>query len=213
MEQAALVDPGDRAAAGTDALDIDGRQAGHVAAKAAAEPGLPRVRDAALADQANIVGRAAGVADDQRVRLVRSRIGERPDRRHARTGIDQLHRRLGDAGGVHDAASRGDDHHPAAEARVPQPAFEAGHVGGHDRLQRCVERRRHGPPIFADRRIDAVREREGDAGQVRLDQPAHRQLVRGVDDRPQEADRNRLDIEGGQTLQDHAWRRPRRGQA
>ena len=64
MEEAGGVDPDDRAAAGADALHVDRGKAGHVAGEALAEPGLAGPRDAAVADQADVEARAAGVGDD-----------------------------------------------------------------------------------------------------------------------------------------------------
>ena len=46
------------------------------------------------------------------------RVGLGAERRHARPGIDQMHRRRGDVGGVHHAALRRDDQDATREARV-----------------------------------------------------------------------------------------------
>ncbi len=71
-EQSPGVDPDDRAAAGADRLHVHGADARDVADPAPAEPGLRRVVDLAARDEADVERRAAGVADDQLVRLVAS---------------------------------------------------------------------------------------------------------------------------------------------
>src|SRR5581483_6860865 len=60
VEQAALVHPADRAAAGADRLDVHRREPGHVPEERLAEPGLARPGDAAAADERDVVARAAG---------------------------------------------------------------------------------------------------------------------------------------------------------
>ncbi len=94
VEQAARVDPGDRAAAGADALDVDRGKARHVAAEALAEPGLARPGDAALAHEADVVAGAAGIGDHRGVAAgILQRVVAPGDRRHRRPRADRVDRR------------------------------------------------------------------------------------------------------------------------
>ena len=79
------------------------------------------------------------------------------------------------------------------EAGGAEPLFQPAEIDVHRRLQRRIDGRRHRPAVLADRRVDAVRERVWDAGQVFLDEPSDGKLMLGVDDRPEEADRDRFD--------------------
>src|SRR5439155_7152358 len=91
------IDPDDRAAARADRLHVDRTNAGDVTGPAPADPGLGRVADLPARDEADVEGRAAGVADDQiavRDRLLRARIRERRDGRHRRPGADRVDRPL-----------------------------------------------------------------------------------------------------------------------
>src|SRR6185312_441027 len=63
-QQAAGIDPGDRTATGADAAHVDRRHRHHVAQPAPAEPAIARVNKLAVAHQADVEGRAAGVTDD-----------------------------------------------------------------------------------------------------------------------------------------------------
>jgi hypothetical protein len=73
------------------------------------------------------------------------------------------------------------------------PPGKVLHIGLHLRLQRGVDRRRGGAAIFAQGRVEPVRQRIGHAGQHLGDQLAELFLMRRVDDRPEQADGDRLD--------------------
>ena len=60
-------------------------------------------------------------------------------------------------------------------------------------MQRGIDRRRDHPAIFARDRVELVAERDRNARPFALDDLADAPLMRGVDDRPQEADGDRLD--------------------
>ncbi len=64
----------------------------------------------------------------------------------------------------------------------------------HQRLERRVDRRRGSPAIFADDRREPVRQCIGNAGQNLFDQRTDRQFMLGIDEGPQKADANRLEI-------------------
>ena len=195
VEQAALVDPGDAAAARADALHVHRREARHVAAVGLADPGLPRPRDAPVAHQAHVEGRAPGIGDDGGIEAaVGLRVGAARDGRHGGAGVDRVDRRARHVGRIHGAALRRHHQHAAAEARVPQARFQAAQVIAHERLERGVDTGRGRPAILPERRVEHVREGVGHARQVALQQRADAELVRGVHDRPEQADSDRLDV-------------------
>ena len=81
------------------------------------------------------------------------------------------------------------------ETRVAQVRVECREVLLHQRLQRGVDDARRGAPVLAHDRVELVREREGHVRQRLGDQLADAQLVGGVDDRPEQADPDRLHLE------------------
>ena len=117
-KQAALVDPGDAAAAGADALDVDRREPGEVALVLPAEPRLARPRDPTVAHEADVVARAAGVGDHRGggARLALGVVAAR-DRRHRRTRVDRVDRRGRHRVGVEHAAAGGDHQQPPFRVR------------------------------------------------------------------------------------------------
>src|SRR5207245_2795647 len=66
-QQAPGIDPGDRAAAGPNALHVDGWKPGHMPAKALTQPSFLGAGDAPLANQADVVARAASISNDGNV--------------------------------------------------------------------------------------------------------------------------------------------------
>ena len=60
-------------------------------------------------------------------------------------------------------------------------------------MERGIDRRRDHPAIFARDRVELVAERDRNARPFALDDLADAPLMRGIDDRPQEADGDRLD--------------------
>ncbi len=103
-----------------------------------------------------------------------------------------MDRRGRDIARVERAAGRGHDQHPAGEAGVAQPLLDGLDVRGHHRLERGVEAGRGGAAVLAHARVELVRDGDGHAGEVLGDELGDAQLVRGVDDRPQQADRHGL---------------------
>ena len=163
-----------------------------MAAEARAEPGLARPGDAVAPHQADVEAGAAGIGDDRHLGF---RLAPRQmtagDRRHARPGIDGMDRRRRHVGGIHHAALAGDGEQPAGEALRPQPLGETAQIGAHERLQGGVDAGGGGAAIFADRRIEAMRERDRQvrqrSAQDLLDPSAH-----GRDWRSTTAGRRRL---------------------
>ncbi len=195
MQHAAVVHPRDRAAARADAFHIDRGEPCHVAPIGMADPGLARPRDARSTDEADVVGRAASVGDDGGVRtLVGLSEVAAGNRRHRRAGIDEMNRLVRDFRGVDNAALRSYDQRPARKSIVPQVAGQTLHVSGHHWLERSIDAGGGGAAIFAQGRVELVRKRIGNAQHMLFNQLADAQFVLWIDDRPQETDRDGLDV-------------------
>ena len=78
VEEAAGIDPSHGSTTRTDAPDVHRRHAGHVAPKGLAEPSLSAARDPVAAHERDIEGRAARIADDQRLGPVSRPVGPWP---------------------------------------------------------------------------------------------------------------------------------------
>ena len=96
--------------------------------------------------------------------------------------------------GVHDAALRSDREEAPPEAGGAQPFLDRLEVRAHHGLERSVDTGARGAPVLAQRRVQAVGERVGDARQVRIEQSADPLLVGRVDYRPEQAHPHRLDL-------------------
>jgi hypothetical protein len=95
-------------------------------------------------------------------------------------------------GGIDHAALRGDHQHPSAEAVLAQIGRELGEIGLHHRLERRIDRGRGGTAVFAQGRVELMGEGIRHPRQMPLQQHAGAQLVRRIDDRPQQAHRDRF---------------------
>ena len=197
------VDRGDAAATGADTAHVDRGQPGHVAAKRPTDPAFARARDAALSHQADIERRTASIGDDHGFGLEVCRgIGMSSHWRHRGAGIDELDGCSGSVVGIQHAGLRGHHQHPAGKTRLPQPRGEAPDIPAHQGLERRIDGRGGRPTILAQARVQAMRKRIRDAWQMRLDELADPFLVRRLDDRPEQADGDRIDLEGAQSLED-----------
>jgi hypothetical protein len=177
LQEAARVDPGDRAATGADRRDLDHRRADD---EAEVDAGLCRQRALAVRDQRHVEARAAHVAGDD-VREPRGlgdvRRGDHPRRRPRERGA---HRPSARRRGVHHAAVRLHDQELAAEAALGERRLEPREVARDLRLEVGVEGRRGEPLELADLGQDVAR--CGDVI-VRPEAAQHldrRPLVRGV---------------------------------
>ncbi len=112
-----------------------------------------------------------------------------------------MDRRLGAFGRVDHAGLRRHDEYAAAETGVAQPRLKVAHVAAHQRLEGRVDGGGRGAAVFAQRRVEGMRERERHARQVLFDQGADALFVRRIDDRPKQADGDRLDAASRQQLQ------------
>ena len=179
-----------------------------MAAEPLPEPCFARPRNAAVAHEAHVVARAAGVGDNgDRVAEIAAGVEAAGDRRHGGSGIDRVDRRAGDRLRVHDAALRRHHQRAAGETRFAQPVGQAVEIGEHERFQRSVDDGRGSAAVFAQSRIELVRQRHGNAGQMLRQKLAKPSLMLSVDDRPQEADADRLDLERLEPLDDREHRR------
>ena len=140
-QQAAPVDPGDRAAAGADRADIDHRPPDR---QAEFQLALRPHRGLAAVDQADV---AAGAADVAPERLGEAGLRGDPGRRRyarGRTGEHRVDRQPGRFRPVHRAAVRLGHQQLAAEARLAEPPGKRAQIACHHRLHIGVDRRRGG---------------------------------------------------------------------
>ena len=192
IEEAAAVDPGDRAAAGRDRGHVERR---HVDL-AARDHALGRFQRHAALDEGDVGAGAAHVERDEAGACVSAReIGARL-RAGGGSGEQRVHgAAAGDGGGErHHAAVR---LHQEALLRIDAGSVEAGvemvDVTHHHRLEIGVEQRRRHPRPFADARQHLARQRDVHAGKFLEDERARLFLMRGIHEREQITDRDRLD--------------------
>ena len=180
----------DRAAARADRVHLDHRQSDEVAVLPVPEAAD---RGRAAAHEARLVARAAHVDRDE-VRNTRARRDRaRADHAAGRPGSERGNRALGELFRGHDPAVALHDQQIAAVAPIAQRALEpveiAGelrtHVGIHERRRRALELRRG--------RHHLVGERDARLRVFLGDDLAHALLVGGIQEREQEAHRDRLD--------------------
>jgi hypothetical protein len=141
MQDAAGVDPGDRAAAGADAGDVEARQrhsfAGDAAARGEARPASLDKRDVgagAAHVERHEIGGAAGIEEARRVDAA----GDAP-------GWPRQHRPSGEPPSLadrHDAAMRLDDEDRPRIAGLRKPVPEPGQIARQRRADIGVDDRR-----------------------------------------------------------------------
>ena len=180
VEQAARIDPGDRAAAGADRTHVDLGDAEHVVAEAR----LGRDDQLAVAQRRDVEGGAAHVADDH-VGLLGQRLGG--DRRERRARHHAVDRPLGHLIRRHHAADAVRHQQLAGKAGGRETLAQLADVGADDRVERGIDRRRDDPPILARDRVELVAERDWDLRPFLADDLARPALVRAIGDRPQQA--------------------------
>ncbi len=205
LEQADLVDAGDRAAAGADFDHVDDRRLDRQAAALleAMDAGRFHARgnvDRAVLHQAGLgrgaahvegddVALAGALAEQDRRQAAAGRAGlQQPDREAPR----QIRRRKA-ARGLHKIER-------ARESPAVQFAFEPADIGVEQRLDIGVRRRRRRALVFAHLGNDLRRERDSELGEFRAQQLARRLFVGRVGIAMQEANGDRLDAVGNQRL-------------
>ena len=161
------------------------------------EPAKPRfagVLDRAVAHHAHVEGGAAGIHHQHVApEPFGLGIGDAGERRHRRARLDHEDRPVGDVLHMHQAAGDRADQQLAGEARGAEVVAERAQMALHEGLQRGVDRGRGRARVFAQDRVEPVRERVGHPRHRLLDQGAQPLLVRRVLDRPEQADGDRLD--------------------
>ena len=148
-------------------------------AKRHADPGLPNQRHAAGAYEIHVVSGATGIGDND-VRAGLGFVAEilAGDRRERRPGVNDVDRRFGNLNCVDHATLRCQHEKPAAKARRFHPRCQTAEIDRHQRLQRGVDRSRRRPAIFAQSRIERVRQSHRDVRQLLLKDIADAPLVR-----------------------------------
>ena len=192
-ESAAGVDPGDRAAAGADGVQVDGREPDGQPADVL----LRRPPGGAAEHETNVRGRAAHVERDG---VLDSGETADPSRAHDACGRprDERDRRMcGDLLQSRHAARR-PHHERRRQALLGAAAGERPRIPGHDRSEVGVRGRRRGALELAELRRDLVR-----CHDVRVRKPTpelvdDRLLVRRVAEREEQADGDRLSVQLGQ---------------
>ena len=182
-------------APGADRAHVDGGDTQVVADELLDQPGFTRVLDVSVADQADIERRSASVDDDHvGAELVVLRVCDPGQGCHRGARLAHVDRALDDLVQVHNAAARSTDQQLAAETGRLEIVAERAQMLLHQRLERSVYRRRGGARVLAHDRVQLVRERERHVGQELADQLADQSFVLAVNDRPEEADGDRLDV-------------------
>ena len=139
-QQATSINPRDGTAAGADRMYRDRSHAEVVADPLRAEPGLAREFHRAVTHQADVEGRAAGIADDDVAgEVLGGGIGKASDGCHGRARLHQIDRFLHHVAEVHHTAERRADQYVVVVAGRAQIGFECEQVLLHERFQRCID--------------------------------------------------------------------------
>ena len=189
LQHADRVDPGDRAAAGADALHGDLRDLERVLSDHRLVLELQTVAD----DQRDVERRAAHVrAEDVRL-LVRAADELRPERAADRPGVEQADRALARGGDRHDAALGGHQQDGRLQARLAEPLLQAAQVARDRRPEVRVQRRRHAALVLAQHGRDVGRRGHEHVGERGAQSRGQAALVLGVEEAPQQADGDGVD--------------------
>jgi hypothetical protein len=121
MQEAALIQPADAAAAGADRVDVRHRHRDQVAI----DLSFPRQLHLAVLDDRDVETRSAHVHDDTIGLAARPRVRETGHRPAGRTREHRRHREPRDDLGRRDAAVRLHDEENSRELRRSQPAHKA----------------------------------------------------------------------------------------
>ena len=193
MQDAAGVDPRDRAAAGADAGDVEAVQRDAVAADLAVHD----QRRLAVRHQADVGRGAAHVERDQIPALLPSKAGRQgpaagdPAGRSRQHGAGREPSGLGDR---RDAAMRLDDQGRSLIAGFAEPCFEPRQIARQHRADIGVDDRRRDPLELLDLRQHLRGERDIGVGQRAAQRLGGFVLVARVAPGVQIADRDRLDF-------------------
>ncbi len=202
-QQAARVDPCDRAAAGADFDEVDDGCSHRVAGE-----GLPADAGACvsahlvvlgdrrppLADEADLRRRAAHVeGENLALPELRAEMGAGDDA-CGRPRFDHEDRTASGGIGAEDATARLHDEELGSDARRAEPLLNALEVARDDRADRGVHDRCAPPEVLAKLGSDLGRERDRNAGKLLGEDRADAELVLGVDVGVKEANGDRFDL-------------------
>ena len=192
-EGAAMIDVGDRAAAGADRVDVDHRQQQREAGdRGAARVGLGK---AAVDDNADVGAGSADVEGDQACAVRSSSPTQAPPSTPAASPDSSvITGRSATMAGVATPPFEAITRRSALQPGVAQRTFEAADVAAHLRSDERAQRRGGEPLELAELRRDRRRRRDEHPGQFAFAGSALRAfLVRRIEVGEQEADRDRFD--------------------
>src|SRR5205814_4373592 len=204
MQDAAGIDPRDRAAAGADRGDVEAAQRDAVAGDLAVHD----ERRLAVHDEADVGTRAAHIEGDQ-VRLAEE--ARRVDAARGAAGRARQNRAGGKAPGLADrgdAAMRLDDQGRAAIAGLGEARFQPREIARQHRADIGVDDRRRDPLELLDLRQDRGGQRDIGVGERAGERLARLTLVTRVAPGVQIADRDRFDalaLEHGDRSFERGW--------
>ena len=202
-QEPARVDPGDRAATGSDLDEVDDRRPDGVAGERhPADPGAGVAADVVVLghrrlpvlDQPDLGGRAAHVEGEDVGPVERLTEVGGGDHAGGRARLDHEHRPAARGLGAEDAAARLHHEQLRPHARVGETALDPLQVALDDRADDGVDHRRRGAQVLAELRRHLGGERDRDARQLLGEDRADPLLVLRVHVRVEEADGDRLDF-------------------
>ncbi|MPL86103.1 hypothetical protein SDC9_32079 [bioreactor metagenome] len=192
LQQPDLVDPADRAAARAQGLDLDHRDADAIAQ----EVDVLRDIGAAVAGQGDVKRRAAHVDGDDVLHPPGLAEIQRRLRCRGRARVDRIDRLVRHHPAKRQPAVRLEVAHRGARAERLEIAVDLLDIAREDRRQIGVHDRGRGAGVFAHLRIERAAQREAHTRHHLAHDLAGAALVGGVQHRPDEGDRDRLDALG-----------------
>ena len=186
-QHAAIVDPGDRAAAGADRDDVEHRRADRQAVDLA----FRGERRPSVLHQADVGRGAAHVEGDQVLEARARRLARRADHAGGRAGIERGDGALAHRRGRQASAVRLHHREAAREAGLGQPVLEAVQVAIDHRLHIGRQQRRRGALELAELARHLMAAGDQHAGQRLGDQRRQPLLMRGIGVGVEQADRDR----------------------
>ena len=203
LHQPVAVEPGDRAAACADRVDVERGEARRIALDPFVEGRAGRV----VADQRDVRAGAAHVERDDVRDAGEPRHVDRADRAGGGAGQRGADRHVPRARNRHQPAGRLVD----AECRLRRGLGEAigefAEIAVHHRLQIGIEHRGREPLVLAEFRLHLGRDREVHVRKCGGERVADHCLVRGIEEREQQAHRAGVRLRVADLLHQRAQRR------
>ena len=192
--QRAIRQPRDRATAGTDRHHVNHRQRQRPFTDAA----TLRQRDLPAAQQADIGAGAADIDRDDVANAGRRRDIARADHPRGRAGQHGERRRAADRRGTGDTAIRLHQQQRCSDVGIRQAALQPLHIGGDRRHHTGIHDRRQAALVLAHHRQHIDRRRHRHVRQCGAQHLGDAAFMRGIGERVQQADRDRLHIQPAQ---------------